>query len=231
MTCRTGYPIGLPALLAVLAATAALKPAPAFAGQAPAVETIAIEAADAFRIEQDPIGPDTVGESVRPGGARLFETLEISIEEGILVPQGSLGNLLDPAVFSGAHITTSYFGDWRAWASMAGAWLDGPESPVAVVLVASATGLEFQRGPAWMPALGAGLALYYVRSPEAEKEEMEYLFLEDGESEFGIQGSARWTLRLGKTLGLHAGARWDLMFTSPRYSRAAGINLGASWTR
>lgn len=176
--------------------------------------------------------PDSSGGRDPGSGARLFETLEISVEGGILVPQGDLAEVLDAAPLPGIRLTTSYYGNWRAWASMAGARLDGPESPVAVGWLASVAGLEYRHGPAWIPALGAGLGLYYIRGlEEAGEEGGGYLFLEDGESEFGMQGSLRWTRRLGKVLGLHAGIRFDLMFTAPRYSRAAALNLGASWTR
>lgn len=176
--------------------------------------------------------PDSSGSRDPGSGARLFETLEFSVEGGILVPQGDLAEVLDAAPLPGIRLTTSYYGNWRAWASMAGARLDGPGSPVAVGWLASAAGLEYHHGPAWIPALGAGIGLYYIRGlEEAGEEGGGYLFLEDGESEFGMQGSLRWTRRLGRVLGLHAGIRWDLMFTAPSYSRAVALNLGASWTR
>lgn len=221
-------------LLALGAAVAA-----ALAAQAAATATAAAEQP----VDEPASGPvvaeplDSAGSSGSSGsrdprrGARLFETLEIAIEGGMLLPQGELGEILEASPLPAIRLTTSYYGNWGAWASMAGTRLDGPGSPVAVGWLASVAGLEYRHGPAWIPAVGAGIGLYYVRSLEAGEEGSGYLFLQDGESEFGMQGSLRWTRRLGRALGLHAGIRFDLMFTAPRYSRATALNLGASWTR
>lgn len=218
---RPGKTAWLPALGAALALCTAMTAAPAAADEAPG-ESGSGPVAESL---------DSSGAGKTGSGARLFETLEISIEGGMLAPLGDLAEVLDASPLPGIRLTTSYYGNWSAWASMAGTRLDGPGSPVAVGWLASVAGLEYRHGPVWVPALGAGIGLYYVRSLEAGKQGGGYLFLEDGESEFGMQGSLRWTRRLGRALGLHAGVRFDLMFTSPRYSRATALNLGASWTR
>lgn len=166
----------------------------------------------------------------REEGARLFETLELSLESGILLPLGDLADILDPAPLAGFRLATSYYGDWRATASLAGAHLDGPGSPAAVGFAAAAAGLEWKGGPAWAPAAGTGLGLYYARATGVDRNHGEYLFLEDGESEFGMQASLRWGRSLGGSVGVETGLRWDLMLTAPEYSHMASWQVGVRWT-
>lgn len=164
-------------------------------------------------------------------GARLFETWEAAVEGGLLAPVGDLAEVLDPAPLLGLRLTTSYFRAWRASATLSGSLLDGPESPVPVAWIAGAAGLEWQSPRPWIPAPGAALALYYVRATEDGGPGEGYLFLEDGESEFGFQAGLRWRLPASRRLGIEAGIRWDLMFTRPSLSHAASAAIGAAWTR
>lgn len=160
-------------------------------------------------------------------GARPFETWEAGLEGGWLMPLGDLAEVLDPAPLLGFRAATSYYGDWRATAGVSGARLDGAGSPVPVAFVAGAAGLEWRSRRPWIPAPGAALALYYVR---ATRDTDEYLFLDDGESEFGFQGGLRWRVPLARRAGLDAGVRWDMMFTRPDYSHAAAATAGVTWT-
>lgn len=166
----------------------------------------------------------------RGGGARLFETWEAALEGGVLAPVGDLAEVLDPAPLLGLRATTSYYRAWRAVATLSGALLDGPDSPVPVAWIAGAAGLEWRPPRPWIPSPGAALSLYYVRATEDRGPGEEYLFLDDGESEFGIQSGLRWRLPLSRKLGIEAGIRWDLMFTRPSLSHAASASAGAAWT-
>ncbi len=168
----------------------------------------------------------------KPGsGARLFETWEAALEGGLLTPVGDLADFLEPAPLLGLRATTSYYRAWRAAASLSGALLDGPGSPVPVAWIAGAAGLEWRSPRPWIPAPGAALSLYYVRATESAGPDEGYFFLEDGESEFGFQAGLRWHLPLSRQLGLEAGIRWDVMFTRPSSSHAASAAVGAAWIR
>jgi hypothetical protein len=165
-----------------------------------------------------------------PRGARLFETLEFAGEAGILVPLGDLADLLDPAPLLGARFTTSYYRSWKAYASLSASRVENAPNQAAIALAIAAAGLEARPGPAWIPNPGLGLSLAYIRILSRDEGQDEYLFMDDGESEFGLQGSLRWIVPLGSRLSLQAGGRWDLMFTGPEYSHAASALVGASGT-
>lgn len=196
---------------------------------------LVIVTATATTTTAGPAPGDAAGKDGAPGdtsrtGARLFETWEAAAEGGVLMPLGDLSDVLDPALLAGLRLTTSYYRDWQAVASLSGALLDGPDSPVAVAWAAGSGGLEWREGRAWIPALGLALALYYIHAVGADNREEEYLFLEDGESEFGIQGTCRWLLPLARKAGLQIGIRWDMMFTRPDYTHAAAAVAGIAWT-
>lgn len=173
---------------------------------------------------------DSVTAAPRSGGARMFETLELAGEAGIFFPLGRLRDVLDPAPMAGLRATTSYYGNWRATAGLSAVLLEGPGSPASVALALAAAGLEWRGGPVWIPKPALALGLAYVRTVEKAEENGDYLFMDDGESEFGIQSSLLWMVPFGSGFQARAGARWDMMFTSPVYSHAASILAGTSWT-
>lgn len=173
---------------------------------------------------------DTVPAETSPG-ARLFETWEIGLDAGILFPAGGLADVLDPAPVLGFRLLSSYYGPWRAWASIDMARLDGDASPASVGMASGASGLAWQPSQPWIPSPGIGLAYHYVRALRKRAAADEYLFLEDGESEFGMRAALRWSLPALRSLSLSAGARWEAMFTAPEYGHAFAIHLGAAWTR
>lgn len=169
-----------------------------------------------------------------PRGARLFETVELAAQAGLWTPTGGLADIVDPAPLFGARLTSSYYGSWRAFGDLSGAHLAGPARAPSLLFAAGTAGLEWRAATAWIPSPGLGLTLNYVRMLEAggagETPGAEtYLFLEDGESEFGMQASLRWGLPLGSKARLEAGGRWELMFTEPRYGQAAALLLGGAW--
>lgn len=166
-----------------------------------------------------------------PAGARLFLTWDLEADAGVLFPAGRLAEVLDPAPSLGIRLVSSYYGPWRAWASLDLARLDGAASPAAVGMATGAAGLLWKPASAWIPSPGFGLAYHYVRALEKDDPADEYLFLEDGESEFGSRAALRWSVPFGKRVALLAGARWDMMFTAPDYGHAFAIHLGAAWTR
>ena len=56
-----------------------------------------------------------------------------------------------------------------------------------------------------------------------------YLFLEDGESEFGIYPFLHWTVPFAKAWGLGLGMRWDVIFNAPPYGQMAAAQAGLKW--
>lgn len=164
-----------------------------------------------------------------PQGARLFETLELAVQAGLWTPVGGLADIVDPAPLFGIRFTSSYYGSWRAYGDLSGARLTGPPLAPSLAFATGSAGLEWRCRSPWIPWAGLGLSLNYVRALETDLDEETYLFLADGESEFGMQASLRWGLPMGRKARLEAGGRWDLMFTEPRYGHGAALLLGVSW--
>lgn len=229
-------------LLALAALPVSAAPAdPEAADPTPADSVPAAPAApapaDLASADDDSAAADTTSDPAAAGppraatGARLFETWDLGVDAGVLVPAGPLARVLDPAPQLGFRLLSSYYGPWRAWASIDLARLDGAASPVAVGMATGTAGLAWQPPSAWIPSPGIGLAYHYARALGKADGADEYLFLEDGESEFGSRTSLRWGFPLGKRLALSAGARWEAMFTAPEYGHAFAIHLGAAWTR
>lgn len=176
---------------------------------------------------EDTAGADSAKAPKRNPGARLFQSWELAGEGGIYMPMGRLGDIIDPAPVAGLRMATSYYGDWRAVAGISGGVLAGPGTDVA--LAVAAAGLEWRTGPSWLPKPGLGISLTYVRSTGEKEEEVEYLFMDDGESEFGIQSSLQWIIPAGPSLRIRAGGRYDMTFTEPVYSHALSFAAGAGW--
>lgn len=162
-------------------------------------------------------------------GARLFQSFEVSGEAFWFLPVGDLADRIDPAPLLGARFATSYYGAWRAVAGLSAGVVEAREEAFPIVLAIAAAGLEWRPGPAYLPKPGLGLSLNYIRARDRDKGEVEYLFMDDGESEFGLQGSLRWSLPLRGRLRVEAGGRWDLMFTEPSLSHGASGLLGAAY--
>lgn len=158
-----------------------------------------------------------------------FKAWETALETGILLPQGDLADVLAPAPLAGARLSTSYYGRWRAVGALSYTRLDGPDSPASVDYVAAAAGLAWRAPRPWIPGVESALVLHYVRAAEVDPSHQGYLFLEDGESEFGTRAGLLWEAPFGASLRCMAGARWDLLFTGPEYSHLATLLLGVAW--
>jgi hypothetical protein len=159
----------------------------------------------------------------------LFGTGTLSAQAGFTMPRGNLDGVLRPAPAFGLRFATSYYAAAEAFAFAEGAWLEARRGAVPVLFAAFGVGLEWAGLPAWLPRPGAGAAMYEARIEAEDDPGNRFPLLHGGESEFGCFPSLRWQMALGERFILWGGGRWDLIFTSPRYTHAAELGLGAGW--
>lgn len=162
--------------------------------------------------------------------ADILHDPEVEASLGWLAPAGNLAGKLDPAPQAGLRLTTSYFGNWRAHGQFRFCRLDGNDVLASVYLAQAGTGLQWQ-SPAspWLPALGMGLGLYYVRIDAKKPWVDRFLFLEEGESEFGFYPFLAWSRRLSKSWRLQWGCQWDVVWSEPEYEHLPSFHLGLGW--
>lgn len=159
----------------------------------------------------------------------LFESAALSAQAGYVMPRGDLRGVLRPAPSLGLRFATSYYGAAEAFAFAEGAWMETRKDAVPVLFAAAGLGLEWAGGPAWLPRPGAGVAMYEARIEAEDDPGDRFPLLHGGESEFGCFPSLRWQASLRERFILWAGGRWDIVFTSRRYSHAASLGMGAGW--
>lgn|GEM_PF-3137794 len=162
--------------------------------------------------------------------ADILQSPGLEASLGWMAPRGTLSGALDPAPQAGFRLTTSYYGDWRAHGQFRFGRLDGSETLASAYLAQAGAGLQWQ-SPAswWWPALGAGLGLYYVRVDEKKPPDGPYLFLEDGESEFGFYPFAAWRRPLAGSLYAHWGMQWDVIWSEPDTGHLLSFHAGLGW--
>lgn len=169
-----------------------------------------------------------------PAGPRaqadILHDPELVASLGLLMPAGSLAGKLDPAPQAGLRLTTSYFGNWRAHGQFRFCRLDGSDVLASAFLAQAGTGLQWQSPVSpWLPALGMGLGLYYVRIDEKKPGVDHYLFLEEGESEFGFYPFLAWSRRLSHSWHLHWGFHWDVIWSEPESGHLPSLHAGLGW--
>jgi hypothetical protein len=162
--------------------------------------------------------------------ADILQSPGLEASVGWMAPQGNLDGALDPTPQAGLRFTTSYYGDWRAHGQFRYCHLDGSETLASAHLAQAGAGLQWQ-SPAswWWPALGAGLGLYYVRVDEKKPPDRPYLFLDDGESEFGFYPFAAWQRPLAGSLYAHWGVQWDIIWSAPDKGHLLSLHAGLGW--
>jgi hypothetical protein len=161
------------------------------------------------------------------GRSELFRSLSFEASGGIMLPQGNLDEVLEPAPSGTARVSTTYYHAFHAHAFLAYAAVEA--AGMSLSFQAVGLGLEWAGLPAWLPRPLAGVAMYAARLPISEDPENRFPLLHGGESEFGAYPGLRWEWAVGGAWSLSASARWDVIFTHPEPSHLLSLQWGAGW--
>lgn len=160
-------------------------------------------------------------------GSELFRSLSVEAAGGVMLAQGNLDGVLEPAPSGELRLGTGYYGDFSAHAFLA--YSPTRARGMDVAFQAVGVGLDWGGLPAWWPRPLGGVAMYVARIGAEDDPDDRYPLLHGGESEFGSYAGLRWEWILGKSWQVSASGRWDAIFTRPAYSHLVSLQCGAGW--
>lgn len=158
----------------------------------------------------------------------LFRAIELDAIAGAVVPAGDLRSSLDPGPLVGGRMVTSYWGPWRAYASLLGARIGATGDFRAIHLLQVGAGFTREPQSRLLPGPRLGLIASEVRGTRVT-EDGPRLQIESGEMEFGMDGGLLWHLVRGVRFQARAGLDWCIVLSEPRWTHLPGFHASAGW--
>ncbi|MEK7395034.1 MAG: hypothetical protein AAB214_20945 [Fibrobacterota bacterium] len=140
----------------------------------------------------------------------------------LVLPAGDLSGAFEPSPCLRLGLATSYADGIRALGAFSYTRLDGT-IPVHYLVASSGFDLLWRGGV----STAAALSVHYARTRKAQTVPMQ---LDGGESEFGVETRASWTMRSKDHLGLRLSLQTSMVFTRPHPSFVLWAGTDFTWT-